>query len=215
MILPHNYGQADVANKSCFRAYLSQLFRTSPSSIDRIIAKDQAANGIWESLKGLTGVTAKCNPSNNTGDHPIKMGGVVLMVAAHCPIAGVWISGCDFESYNSDKAFPLLSTTENCNKELELWNHLHAFFAATVPRKNHPSESSLRAVFLADTSVRIQMNTECFDPQIFSKALKDKHNGDACIGFRTLKELLDGRTSKSSLTWNPKNNEFIFEGRMQ
>lgn len=208
MILPHNYAQADEQERSVFRNYLSRLFRTPPNIIDNLIADCNAADGIWESLKGLTGVTAKCNPANITsGGHGIQMGGLVLMAAAHCPKAGEWIGMTQF---THAPGISLLSNHATPQNEIDLWKRLHDFLRAIVPKKRSPRESSLKMVILEKERVCIQMNAEHFCPANFSDGLAKMPLGDACSGFESLHQFLNKSFSKSTLTWERENARFVF-----
>ena len=201
--------------RSAFINYLARVFRMPPASIEPLVNCEMTANGIWQSLKGLTGVTAKCIPSNiSSGDalrgtQGVKMGGIAIIAAAHCPQVDTWLSRTEFK--NGPGNVILSPKKENSQFESNLWDKLHAFAKKTIPNIRDPHNSNIKSVLLTSCSVVILLDSERFDPVGFSTRLKQNDGGGACLPFRELKEFLAQDISKTTLEWCPDKCAFTFQ----
>ena len=199
--------------RKTFVDYLAKVFRMPPAAIERLANCQETVNGIWHSLKGLTGVTAKCMPTGTTsgcpaqGKHGIKMGGIVILAAAHCPEAGKWLKDSGLPKAPGN---PLLSLDVCCEMEIQLWEKLNAFGEKIIPCISDPHISNISSVTLSPNSVAIKLIMESFEPKKFSDRLTQNNGGGACTAFRDLQDFLAEGFSKTSLEWNQNDCVFTF-----
>jgi hypothetical protein len=194
--------------RSAFINYLARVFRIPPASIEPMANCQDSSKGIWQSLKGITGVTAKCRPGAAEPSRGISMGGIVIIAGAHCPQVGMWLK---LVNWHFSPGHPILSVDACIEKEVELWNKLNAFARSIIPNENDSHISNIQQVSLSTESVVMKLNSKCFIPARFTQSLKDTRLHDASCAFRDLQDFLSQVFSKTSLEWDQECCEFTFK----